>query len=79
MDNLNEAENQNLDELLGQRLQGFGKSDDSAPEELHQAVFSTLDTLHFLGELAEFFTVRFTEAEFAIFDAANEAFLKRNK
>ncbi|MCB0628807.1 MAG: hypothetical protein R2824_28720 [Saprospiraceae bacterium] len=79
MNHFNGSEDQMLDELLGEKLRIYGESEESAPEEIRHEVFSTLDTLNFLGELAEFFTLKFTEAEFSIFEAANDAFSSKRK
>ena len=61
-----------LDEMLWEKLQSIEKESNPAPEELKEEVFSTLDTVNFFADLADLFTVKFTEVELAVLEAMNE-------
>ena len=54
---------ENLEEKFKQLL-----PDDDAPEELKEEIFNTIDTLHFLGDLADLFTAKFSQTETQFLD-----------
>lgn len=66
-----------VDQLLEQRFEQLDRSSDPVPEEIREEVFSTIDTLSFLAELADFFTVRFTDSEWSMLEAVSDAMFKK--
>jgi hypothetical protein len=46
--------------------------DDDAPKELKEEVFGTIETLNFLGDLADLFTVKFSQAETLFLDILHD-------
>lgn len=65
-----------VDQLLEQRFEQLNATTDPVPEEIREEVFSTIDTLSFLAELADFFTVRFTDSEWSMLEAVSDAMFK---
>lgn len=57
-------------EILEDKL-GELQSRTEAPEEIKEEVFNTLDTMSFFVELADLFTIKFTETNAIIVDNIN--------
>ncbi|PHN03731.1 hypothetical protein [Flavilitoribacter nigricans] len=66
-----------VDQILEDRF-GQLNASVSAPKEIRDEVFSTIDTLSFLAELADFFTVRFTDSEWSMLEAVSDAMFGNN-
>lgn len=47
-------------------------SKDDAPEEIKEEVFNTIDTLTFLGDIADLFTAKFGQTESELLDLLQE-------
>lgn len=47
-------------------------SEDAAPEEIKEEVFNTIDSLTFLGDLADLFTAKFGQTESELLDLLQE-------
>lgn len=45
---------------------------DDAPEEIKEEVFNTIDTLTFLGDIADLFTAKFGQTESELLDLLQE-------
>lgn len=65
-----------VDQILGERLAQMEVPATDAPDQIREEVFSTIDTLSFLAELADFFTVRFTESEWAMLEAVSDGMFR---
>lgn len=72
MEKNNPKEEKLLKKVLEERLQQVSPENGEAPAELKEEVFSTLDMISFLADLADFFTLKFTETEISILEALNE-------
>lgn len=65
-DNSNEIRS-NLEEQFKNLL-----PDDGAPEQIKDEVFNTIDTLTFIGDLADLFTAKFGKTESELLDLLQE-------
>ena len=62
------VEGQELKTVLEQKFRQLNEENESAPVELKQEVFNTLNSLIMVGDLVDLFTVKFAQTELSFLD-----------
>lgn len=70
MKNTDPKEHNPIRANLEKQFQQLAKNMEKAPENVKNDVFSTLDTLNLIADIADLFTVKFTQTESAFLDIA---------